>query len=306
MMINLNKLHHASVIAEEGTFVAAANRLNITHSALSRSIQTLEAYFTIRLFERSQAGAKLTPEGASFLKIADDLLRTASYADSQMRLLRPAQQMPIKFGMGSVSLATCLPALMPSLVEDGSRLQIRVGSISELQLLLRHGEIEFFVGSVPRGGSHRTIASDLACKEIFGVQRSLLVRNGHPLLTQELHPLALGQYPVAAGFFVRDELPPTDLEGIGLQSPSIECDDYNLLAALVRDSDYILIASDVLIVARQDLGLSSLPIRLGADEGAEWALIYSAQRKLSPAADRAASLINDRMKHIAALVSHPR
>lgn len=301
-MINLKKLRNASVVAEEGSLIAAANRLNISHSALSRSIQSLEAYHSIQLFERDQKGAKLTPEGASFIKIADDLLRTASYAEDQMRLLLPARQPPVRFGMGPITAATFLPDLIPLMTEDGLQLQIKVGSNSELQLLLRHGEIDFFVGYVPRGGSARPVANDLAFEKISDPYWSLLVRNDHPLLAQDLSPSNLIQYPVVAGSFVRDTLRPDAFESIGLQHPSIEYDDYALLANIVKNGDYILLATNVLAVARAELELVCLPIPFGIEYQADWSwsLIYSSQRELSEAAQRAASLAVDRMKQMVA------
>ena len=42
-MLNLRRLEHLAVIAEEKSFLKAALRLNLTQPALTRSIQTLEA-----------------------------------------------------------------------------------------------------------------------------------------------------------------------------------------------------------------------------------------------------------------------
>lgn len=299
-MINLKKLHYATVLVEEGTFAAAANRLNISQSALSRSIQALEEYHSIKLFDRDNIGTKLTSEGANFLKLAGDLLRIARYTEYQMQhITNYVRKEPIKFGMGPVSSATLLPDMLLKLTNDGSRLEMRVGSNSDLDLLLKHGEIDFFVGYVMRGEDSRSFVSDLEYYKVPMKQWGLLVRNDHPLFEEEITRSSISRYPVASGSFVRDTLPFSTFEVTGLQRPTIESDDYVLLTRLTRDSDYVLIASRILAIARPDLGLACLPIELEFEDQHDWALIYSAERKLSPAADRAASLILSWMEETA-------
>jgi LysR family transcriptional regulator, glycine cleavage system transcriptional activator len=59
----LDTLHAFEVAARTGSFSAAAERLNLTHGAISRQIAKLEAWLGFKVFERGARGVSLTVEG---------------------------------------------------------------------------------------------------------------------------------------------------------------------------------------------------------------------------------------------------
>jgi len=61
--MDLRKLRHVLALHEEGSFVKAAARVNLTQSALSRSIQTLESSLELTLFDRTREGVVATTAG---------------------------------------------------------------------------------------------------------------------------------------------------------------------------------------------------------------------------------------------------
>src|ERR1700761_5671082 len=68
------------LVAETSSFSKAAQELNITKSAISRRIQSLEDDLGVKLFRRSNKALDLTNDGVSYFKItgpAFDALRTA-------------------------------------------------------------------------------------------------------------------------------------------------------------------------------------------------------------------------------------
>jgi DNA-binding transcriptional LysR family regulator len=62
-MLKLSKLEVFSVVAEEGSFSAAAERMHLSQPAVSRHIQELEEVLGIRLFLRQRRGVVLTTGG---------------------------------------------------------------------------------------------------------------------------------------------------------------------------------------------------------------------------------------------------
>lgn len=62
----LNTLRLFEVAARLGSFKLAAEELHLTPSAVSHSMQTLEAWLGTELFHRSPRGLSLTPAGQSF------------------------------------------------------------------------------------------------------------------------------------------------------------------------------------------------------------------------------------------------
>lgn len=59
----LETLHAFEVAARAGSFSAAAERLNLTHGAVSRQIAKLEAWLGLKVFDRGARGVALTIEG---------------------------------------------------------------------------------------------------------------------------------------------------------------------------------------------------------------------------------------------------
>ncbi|MBA6413890.1 LysR family transcriptional regulator [Parahaliea sp. F7430] len=73
-------------IARAGSFVAAAERLHLTQTAVTARIQKLEALLDSRLFLRNRAGARLTAEGERFTVHALQLVQAWDKARSDMAL----------------------------------------------------------------------------------------------------------------------------------------------------------------------------------------------------------------------------
>jgi len=63
-----------------GSFVRAAQELNVTQSTVSTRIKTLEERLGCQLFVRSKAGTRLTPQGERFQRHAAVMVRTVEQA----------------------------------------------------------------------------------------------------------------------------------------------------------------------------------------------------------------------------------
>jgi DNA-binding transcriptional LysR family regulator len=72
--VNIKQIETFYWAARLGSFVQAAKRLNTTPSAVSMRIQEVEADLSVKLFDRSQRRALLTPEGTMMLPYAEEVL----------------------------------------------------------------------------------------------------------------------------------------------------------------------------------------------------------------------------------------
>jgi DNA-binding transcriptional LysR family regulator len=90
------------------SFVKAAERLNLTQTAVSARIRALEEQLGRRLFIRNKAGARLTPAGDRFLRHATALVQVWEQARQQVAL-PPGRAAGISVG-GELSLWTPLIA----------------------------------------------------------------------------------------------------------------------------------------------------------------------------------------------------
>jgi DNA-binding transcriptional LysR family regulator len=103
--MDLRRLGHFSVLADELSFRVASSRLHLTQPALTRSIASLERDLGVRLFDRDKRHVALTPEGAALLDRARALLRDADALARVASDLRPERRRELRIGCYGTALA---------------------------------------------------------------------------------------------------------------------------------------------------------------------------------------------------------
>lgn len=83
-MLKLSKLEVFSVVAEEGSFSAAAERLHLSQPAVSRHMQELENTLGIRLFKRMRRGVELTRGGEVLREYTQKILWLVGQAEGAL------------------------------------------------------------------------------------------------------------------------------------------------------------------------------------------------------------------------------
>ncbi|HRO59404.1 MAG TPA: LysR family transcriptional regulator [Burkholderiaceae bacterium] len=74
MSVTLRQMRLFVAVAHEMSFTAAAGTVNITQSALTAAIRSLESQLGLRLLDRTTRRVRLTAEGEQFLAVAERLL----------------------------------------------------------------------------------------------------------------------------------------------------------------------------------------------------------------------------------------
>lgn len=143
--------------ASLGSYTAAARSLSISPSAVSKSVQRLEAQLGIRLFSRTTRSLTLTPEGRDLLERAMRLLREAEEIEQAVVAARaePAGMLRITapLPIGIHVIAPAIPRFrarypkvtidlrlgdrFADLVEEGIDIAIRVGELADSRLISR-------------------------------------------------------------------------------------------------------------------------------------------------------------------------
>lgn len=80
-MLDLYKLHIFTVVVQEGSFSAAAERLYMTQSAVSQHIKDLESSLGRPLFQRGWRGVTLTPHGDILNSFTGDIFELVAKAE---------------------------------------------------------------------------------------------------------------------------------------------------------------------------------------------------------------------------------
>ena len=79
--MNIIHMKYAVEVAKTGSLNKAAEKLFMAPPNLSRSIKELESDLGITIFERSQKGATLTPDGEEFIGYAKNLLKQIDHIE---------------------------------------------------------------------------------------------------------------------------------------------------------------------------------------------------------------------------------
>lgn len=178
--IDLKRLHHLVVLAEELNFSRAAQRVCLSQTAFSRSIQALEAEFGVRLFDRATRSVQPTSLGLGIIARARELLGRARDMAQEIDFLANAEGGTLSLGASLFAVDTVLPGVLSAFKRNRPGLRVDV-EVSQWAVLLQHLEsesIEFFIGYPgPTVQDSRYAVTMLAPRPA-----SLYCRAGHPLL----------------------------------------------------------------------------------------------------------------------------
>lgn len=130
--LNLHHLRLFHAVASEKTLTEAARRLNLSQSALSTQIRTLEGALGHELFERRGRGLVLTEAGRIALDHADEIFRTAEDLLSTLREAGRGRQVLRVGALATLSRNFQMQFVRPLIGRADVEVVLRSGSQGEL------------------------------------------------------------------------------------------------------------------------------------------------------------------------------
>lgn len=144
-------------VVEAGSFVRAAEQLDLSTTAASRQIAELESYLGVRLLNRTTRSLSLTDAGRAYFARCESILAEVAEAEAQIGLqaLNPSGILrlsaPIAFGaerLGElltgfraryplITVDVSLADRMVDLVEEGVDLALRIATVLDSSLVAR-------------------------------------------------------------------------------------------------------------------------------------------------------------------------
>ncbi|HLJ21858.1 MAG TPA: LysR family transcriptional regulator [Stellaceae bacterium] len=128
--LNLDQLRALTEVAAQGSFSAAARRLNLTQPAVSLQIRELEARWGLRLIERAGKKAFATAPGRQLIEHARRIARECELAESAMRGLREGWFGRVRIGATLTALLYDLPAVLKQLRSDHPKIELAISNLS--------------------------------------------------------------------------------------------------------------------------------------------------------------------------------
>lgn len=181
-MTSIRQLRYFVEIAESGSFSAAAERLYIAQSALSRQIKELELQLETPLFERTARQPRLTAAGLAFLDRARCLLADLDKAERLAREVGQGLRGSLRLNHSStVPLTGQLLRRLGGYLEDNPGVSLEIAQqSSEAQLEdIAEGRLEIGLLRLPVLRQHEGVE----LHALFDEPLLLAVAAGHPLAT---------------------------------------------------------------------------------------------------------------------------
>jgi DNA-binding transcriptional LysR family regulator len=287
-MMTLKQLSHALALQRYGNFHRAANAENISQSALSRSIRTLEEGLGVVLFDREGAAVTPTLFGNALLQRAGKVFSETDELQREIQLLRGLDAGCLKIATGAYAGELSAMQAVGDLIKRYPKIRCRLQLTSWKGVadLVLSNEVDLGVGE----SSMLDKNNELQVVPLGAHRLVFFCRPGHPLARRKRVTKAmLDDFPA-----VTVRLPPRvadvfpgncqiDKETGGL-IPAVEVDDLVSARHIVSSSNAFGVAAPVQIdpwLRRGEYRILSF--------NAPWlklnyGFIYLRNRMLSPAA----------------------
>ena len=286
MEFDLTRLRHISAIYRLRSFSRAAEELNITQPALSRSVATFEQRCGLRIFDRGRGGAVPTAVGEAVIQEMERVLRSVHDLKQNLGLYRSGEVGRIAFGVGPMVASLILPRVSQQLLRERPGLRV-VTSIHPAEQLLQQlldDDIEMIFANSWRLGA----TADIVVTSIGSIRMGVVVRAGHPLASRKQVSLDdLRNYPTASAVESTEA-------GLPASSGGFVCDNYHILRETVLGTDCTWLAAPDLLT--EDLRAGRLcqleVIDLGPLNN-ELSMIRRKGRTTSPVAEVVIAAVRD-------------
>lgn len=221
MMTSLNQLPDLVAFVQSvqaGSFSAAARILDTTPSAVSKRVAKLEDQLGVRLLQRTTRSLSLTTDGTAYYERVAQLLAELDEAnDLVMSRDKPRGKLTVSapHDFGHLVLAQWIPSFLQQypelqidlrltdrfvdLVEESIDVAIRMGTLDDSSLILRHlGEIPYVVCASSTYLKAHGVPTVL--EELLNHNCLRFISNGHPLPWKFLTHETVQEIPVSGSF----------------------------------------------------------------------------------------------------------
>lgn len=239
--IRLRHLHTFVAVAQQGTLGRAAETLNLSQPALSKTLNELEQLTGTRLFERGRLGAQLTLVGEQFLTHAVKVLDALNSAGQALNRKEGLNNDIVRIGALPTAALEILPTVIGQFHKQQKDITLQVATMNNTMLLagLKSGEIDIGIGRM----SDPELMSGLHYELLFLESLKLVVRPGHPLLQETVTLSRVMEWPVVVS--PKGTVPRQNAEALlqsqGCKMPAgcIETLSASLSRQLTVDFDYV-------------------------------------------------------------------
>ena len=140
------------MVAKEGSFNRAAEKLSRTQPAITLTVKQLEEFIGLKLIERTTRSVSTTTEGENFLPIAERLVRDFDAAIHDLRSTSERRSGHVSMAVVPSVATNLLPEIIKTFAAEfpGINLHLDDDSSRGVQHRVERNEVDFGIGSMWR------------------------------------------------------------------------------------------------------------------------------------------------------------
>lgn len=148
--LKTTQLQMLVAIAEHGTLMAAADALNVSQPAVTKSIKELEARLGVQLLERSGAGVRLTRYGETLLRRARAVVAEIASAERELEEMKLGVERTLSIGVSLLASSIAMPEALRAFRQRLPDVRLNVNECLPAQIIdgLRDGSFDLCVAFV--------------------------------------------------------------------------------------------------------------------------------------------------------------
>lgn len=256
--MDFQKLKHLLAVVEHGTFSRAADKVNLSQPALSRSIQALEAELGLPLLDRGTRQVRLTHYGACVAERARRMRYEETELRRELKTLAGGESGTLSIGLSPAPASLLLTPFLAHMATHHPHVRVttELGATGALLELLRAERIDAMVCDARMLYS----AADLETRPLAPLRAGVVCRAGHPILAHRRPTIDhIRQYPVASSTLspevslrLAETLGPA---GAPEQMVTVRCENLDALARLALTTDTLLLGVLCITRPQQEAGL---------------------------------------------------
>lgn len=257
--MNLRHFSYLAAAIELGSLSRAAAQLGVSQPAMSKGIAALESQLEVTLLKRSNRGVTATAAGLKAARQGMGIVaQTREIADAIDQPARRANANSVRVGCGPSEATRLLPMALAALHSRHPAMKVTVlyGLNEDLMPLVKRGDVDFALSSVPRTASDPALQHDLLHQD----SAAIVASPNHPAARlAQVQARTLQQYPWVLAR--RHELERRALDDLffsaGIKPPdaTIETTSAVLMKAAVMQGDYLSFLPRELIHWEEKAGL---------------------------------------------------
>jgi LysR family hydrogen peroxide-inducible transcriptional activator len=150
-MISIKQLVYALTVADTLHFKKAAEKCNISQSALSSALNELEKQIGLQIFERDTKKVLITPVGQQVLQRARSILSQVEDLQHFAKTQKSPLSFPLTIGLIPTVAPYLLPKLLPLVKRSYSDAQLEIVEAQShiLTDMVRQGELDTAILALP-------------------------------------------------------------------------------------------------------------------------------------------------------------